>query len=137
MTYDTATQTQPVMLDGEELKVGDEVIIARKPNVADIYDDTLWCSVMLHCVGKTGAVTHIPNDSADTGRHGAKLINVNVPDEGEWCFRLSELSRPTPIINPPPKAATPRPSSPTRGDLLAFAVLVALIATLLFLPAFL
>lgn len=93
MTYDSTTQAPPIMLDGTELKVGDAVIIARQPEVANIIDDTLWCSSMLRCVGKTGTVSYIHNDPADLWRHGASLINVEVPGDDEWCFRLSELER--------------------------------------------
>lgn len=91
MTYDSTTQTQPVMLDGTELKIGDEVIIARGPTNPET--DDLWCASMLHCVGKTGAVTHTYTAPDAVLKHGSPLINVNVPDEGEWCFRLSELER--------------------------------------------
>ena len=91
MTYDSTTQAPPIMLDGTELKIGDEVIIARGP--ANPETDELWCSSMLRCVGKTGAVTHIHNDHADWARYGASLINVKILGGEEWCFRLSELER--------------------------------------------
>lgn len=95
MTYDSTTQAQPVMLDGTELKIGDEVIIARQPEVANIYDDSLWCAAMLRCVGKTGTVALPPrSDPADVRRYGTPLVYIRVPGEDEWCFRLSELSRP-------------------------------------------
>ena len=90
MPYDAATQThEPLMLDGEELKIGDEVIIARQPEVANILDDTLWSSPMLRCVGKTGTVTHIFTDPTYVPIYGSPLITVRIPGEGEWAFRLS------------------------------------------------
>lgn len=95
MTYDSTTQAQPVVLDGTELKIGDEVIIARQPPNPET--DSLWCSAMLRCVGKTGAVTYFHRESPQHNLHvhGSDLINVNVnvPGEGLWTFRLSELKR--------------------------------------------
>ena len=56
MTYDATTQTEtPVLtLDGEELKIGDEVIIARKP--ADPETDNLWNNRMVPCVARPAEV---------------------------------------------------------------------------------
>ncbi len=95
MTYDTTTQTQPVMLDGEELKIGDEVIIARQP--ADPANDVLWNSVMVPCFARHGAVVELSARPADFTDYGSPTVRVRVLlESGEtqsWWFRLSELAR--------------------------------------------
>lgn len=93
MPYDAATQThEPVMLDGEELKIGDEVIVARQP--ADPDNDDLWSSGMSHLVGCRGIVClHSDTPTDDTIRLGAPVVDVRVGGS-QWWFRLSELSRP-------------------------------------------
>ena len=90
MTYDTT-----LTLDGTELKLGDAVIIARRPEVANIRDDGLWRSAMLPCVGKAGVVGCIGHQHEDDIRvHGSPLVLVRFDGEPSWWFRLSELSRP-------------------------------------------
>lgn len=94
MTYDAATQTEApaLILDGAELKIGDEVIIAHQP--ADPWNDGLWTGSMRCFVGRRGVVDHFPvNPRTDVRLYGAPSIGVKV-DGGSWWFRLSELSRP-------------------------------------------
>ncbi len=94
MTYDTAAK-EPIVLDGTELKLGDAVIIARRPEVANIRDDGLWRSAMLPCVGKAGVVGCIGHQHEEDIRvHGSPLVLVRFDGEPSWWFRLSELSRP-------------------------------------------
>lgn len=96
MTYDSTTQDQPVMLDGEELKIGDEVIIARQPPRPQT--DTLWSISMLRCVGRPGSVVAGSCESYDLRDYGSHIANIRVRFENgateTWWFRLSELSRP-------------------------------------------
>ena len=79
-------------LDGTELKVGDEVIIARQP--ADPDNDLLWVGVMFRLVGRRGTVDHLSGDpNADVSNYGAPTVHIRV-DGTRWWFRVSELSRP-------------------------------------------
>ena len=94
MTYDAAAQThEPVMLDGEELKIGDEVIIARQP--PNLETDGLWTQYMRDFVGKKGTVEQVPTSNLDRSAHqrayGDTIVRVNI--DGDWWFRLSELER--------------------------------------------
>ena len=97
MTYDVTTQTETptLYLDGTELKIGDEVIIARPP--ADPKNDALWCDMMVPCVARPGAVTDLPSSLSDHRDYGAPVVRVRVVlERGEtqsWWFRLSELER--------------------------------------------
>jgi len=97
MTYYTSTQThEPVMLDGEELKIGDEVIIAHVPTNLD--KDNLWTSSMLHCVGRPGSAVEVPCESYELSTYGSHIAHIRVRFEDgatePWWFRLSELARP-------------------------------------------
>ena len=84
MPYDAATQThEPVMLDGEELKIGDEVIVARQP--ADPDNDDLWSSGMSRLVGCRGIVClHSDTPTADTLSLGAPVVVVRVGGNQWW-----------------------------------------------------
>ena len=96
MTYDSTTQTQPVMLDGEELKIGDEVIIARQP--ADPARDDLWNKMMVPCFSRPAEVVQVSTTDLDLKQCGQPVVRARVLlESGEtqsWWFRLSELSRP-------------------------------------------
>lgn len=97
MTYDTTTtQTPTVMLDGEELKIGDEVIIARRPE--DPTRDDLWCPEMVPCFARPASVVLVSTQYADTAQFSQPLVKARVLlESGEtqsWWFRLSEMSRP-------------------------------------------
>lgn len=106
MTYDSTTQ--PVMLDGEELKIGDEVIIARQP--ADHNNDLLWASDMYRLVGLRGVVDRIStNPSADVSNFGGSAVHISV-DGTRWWFRLSELSRPATYHQAAPDTPTEFPN---------------------------
>lgn len=96
MTYDSATQThEPVMLDGTELEIGDEVIISRQP--ADPDNDDLWTPYMAALIGRPGSVTDLPRSLSDHRDYGSPVVHVRVVlESGEtqsWWFRLSELER--------------------------------------------
>ena len=54
MTYDAANPLTVVLLDGTELKIGDEVIIARQPE--DPARDDLWNSEMVPCFARPASV---------------------------------------------------------------------------------
>ena len=91
MTYDTAAK-EPIVLDGEELKIGDEVIIARQP--ADLDNDDLWTSHMTNFVGCRGVVyLHSDTPTADTLNFGGRVVCTTI-DGNHWWFRVSELERP-------------------------------------------
>ena len=95
MTYDNTTQTQPVMLDGTELKIGDEVIIARKPEYPD--RDDLWNLMMVPCFARPASVEGFSIQPNDMAHFGQPLVRARVAlESGEtqwWWFRLSELAR--------------------------------------------
>ena len=94
MTYDATTQTETpaLTLDGAELKIGDEVIIARGPTNLD--NDGLWTGSMRRLVGRRGVVErHSTSLDSDVFNFGAPVVYVHV-DGNPWWFRLSELSRP-------------------------------------------
>lgn len=92
MTYDAATQThEPLMLDGEELKIGDEVVIARQPE--DPANDSLWTPYMAELLGLRGVFdSHSDNPSADIRNFGDPVVRITI-DGAPWLFRLSELER--------------------------------------------
>ena len=91
MTYDAATQAQPVMLDGEELKIGDDVVIARQPENPE--NDALWAGAMSRFVGRRGVVDrHSDNPSTDIRNFGEPVVCIDI-DGAPWWFRLSELER--------------------------------------------
>lgn len=95
MPYDAATQ-EPVMLDGTELKIGDEVIIARGP--ANPENDNLWNAMMVPCFARPAEVVQMSTIDLDLRDYGQPLVAARVLlESGEtqsWWFRLSELSRP-------------------------------------------
>jgi len=101
MTYDTATQThEPVMLDGEELKIGDEVIVARKPGNPE--SDSLWVGSMARLVGRRGIIVrHSRNPDEDLRNFGDVVVHITVDGNPLW-FRLSELERPRTYHQPTP-----------------------------------
>lgn len=94
MTYDSTTQAQTsgtVMLDGTELKVGDEVIIARGPTNPET--DALWTGGMARLVGCRGVFdkySEVPRE--DIANFGEVAVRITI-DGNPWWFRLSELSR--------------------------------------------
>ena len=105
MPYDTTQASEPVMLDGAELKIGDEVIIARQPAYPD--NDALWTDAMRSLVGKRGIVDrHSDSPSADAANYGAPVVRVLV-DGNPWLFRVSELSRPATYHQPDPPTESP------------------------------
>ena len=95
MPYDTATQ-ELVMLDGTELKIGDEVIIARQP--ANPETDSLWNDMMVPCFARPAEVVQMSHSDRDREAYGSPTVRARVLlESGEtqsWWFRLSELSRP-------------------------------------------
>ena len=100
MTYDTT-----LTLDGEELKIGDEVIIARQP--ADPDNDALWAGSMRRLVGRRGVVDlHSDNPSADLRNFGAPVVRITIAGD-PWWFRVSELSRPATCHQPDPPTEFP------------------------------
>ena len=91
MTYDSTTQAQPVMLDGEELKVGDEVIVARGPT--NPANDSLWTSIMRNLVGCRGVFDSLSHTTdSDIRNFGEPVVCIDI-DGAPWWFRLSELER--------------------------------------------
>lgn len=99
MTYDTTTtQAQTsgtVTLDGTELKIGDEVIIARHPE--DPTNDALWNNMMGPCIARPGSVEAVSDRDLYRRDYGSPVIRVRVRLENggtqAWWFRLSELAR--------------------------------------------
>jgi hypothetical protein len=95
MTYDSTTQAQPVMLDGTELKIGDEVIVARKPE--NPANDDLWNYLMVPCFARPASVVEVSIQSGDMTQYRQPLVRARVVlESGEtqsWWFRLSELER--------------------------------------------
>lgn len=91
MTYDSTTQVQPIMLDGEELKIGDEVIVARQPESP--VADALWLTSMVRLVGRCG-VYYTPSTQleSDLRIYGEPVVGITI-DGSLWWFRLSELDR--------------------------------------------
>ena len=88
MTYDSTTQAHPVMLDGAELKIGDEVIIARGP--ANPETDELWCGSMSRLIGQRGVYERYSyTPESDIRNFGAVAVRVTI-DGAPWWFRLSE-----------------------------------------------
>lgn len=90
MPYDTAAK-EPIVLDGTELKLGDEVIIARQPE--DPANDDLWTSHMTNLVGCRGVVDrHSGNPNTDILNFGDRVVCITI-DGNKWWFRVSELER--------------------------------------------
>ena len=113
MTYDATTQTPALTLDGAELKIGDEVIVARQP--ADPDNDALWTDIMAHLVGHRGIVDRYSDSpSSDAANYGAPVVSVRV-DGNPWWFRVSELVRPRTYHQAAPvqPQAQPEPDTPT------------------------
>lgn len=111
MTYDTTTQTPTVMLDGAELKIGDEVIIARGP--ANPANDSLWTQYMREFVGRRGVYdTPSPFLDSDIRNFGEPVVRITI-DGASWWFRLSELARVRTYHQAAPVQPHAEPDTPT------------------------
>ena len=108
MTYDSTTQVQPIMLDGEELKIGDEVIVARQPESPGA--DALWTPGMASLVGRRG-VYYTPSTQleSDLRIYGEPVVGITI-DGNLWWFRLSELDHVQPQTQPEPCTLTEFPN---------------------------
>lgn len=111
MTYDSTTQVQPIMLDGEELNIGDEVIIARQPESPGA--DALWTPSMASLVGRRGVYdTPPPVLENDLRIYGEPVVRITIDGNQLW-FRLSELDRVHTYHQAAPVQPQPEHDTPT------------------------